>query len=245
MSVALASFGSGPAFAADGLHEVYAAGQAEAVCLSGCLLAMGGAGGTGALLWVRQAEQNREAGMPSAAGLRELGIDPGRVVLVLPRDPLSALQAALEGARCRALGGVVLELWGEVRPYDLTASRRLALAARESGVPVLVARTAAAPTPSAAETRWQVRALASRALPARAPGLPALELVLLRDRSGREGLCYQLEWDRDVRQFRLRDADAVAVATAPRRAAPLSGAVVPLAPDGPAAAARGRRRQTG
>jgi protein ImuA len=136
---------------------------------------------------------------------------------------------------------VILELWGAARAYDLAASRRLSLAAKASGLRVLVARVADAVTPSAAETRWRLRALPSHGLAANAPGAPAFELSLLRARDGREGLRYHLEWDRDACRFIARGGTRggeIAPATQRRVAAggglpPLSGAVVPAAVDGP------------
>jgi protein ImuA len=117
----------------------------------------------------------------------------------------------------------VIELWGEPRPLDLTASRRLAMAAESSGVTTLLLRIAAAPAPSAAQTRWRVAAAPSLPLAANAPGHPAFDLELMRQRGGPEGLRWQVEWNRETRIL----ADA---------AAPLLGAVVPLAEHRPVAA---------
>ena len=228
------AFLSLPGFSADdGLHEIYAATAADAASLSGCALMLARASGAGTCLWVRHAGQGREAGEPSPAGLVELGIDPARVVLLSARDPACVLQAALEGARSAAAGTVIMELWGAVKGYDLTASRRLALAAQAAGRSVVVTRATAGPTPSAAQTRWQIRAMPSRALAAQAPGPPAFEMSLLRARSGQEGLRFCVEWDRDARQFIPRSLPPAADALV--RPASLSGAVVPLSSDGQAA----------
>jgi protein ImuA len=209
-----------------GLHEIYAATQSDAACLSGGALMLARRAGRRSCLWVRHVVGQGETGGPSTLGVAELGIDPARIVLLRAREAGDALQAGLEGVSCRALDAVIVELWGEAKAYDLVASRRLALAAKASGVPVLVARAAAHPMPSAAQMRWQVRTLPSRALAGKAPGAPALELTLLRARNGQEGLRYCLEWDRDARQFTPRptpiSGDSI---TAP---APLSGAVVPV-----------------
>jgi protein ImuA len=189
------------------LHEFYAARVADMAALSGCTLAMGHILAQGRpCLWVRQEAFDWEAGQPHAPGLCELGLDPASLMILRVKDVTSALQAGLEGARCAGLGAVFLELWGEAPAYDLTASRRLALAARPSGVPLLLTRIAAKARPSAAETRWELRALPSRALAAQAPGFPAFELTLLRARNGREGQHDHLEWDRDARQFLSRTA---------------------------------------
>jgi len=221
-----------PALSRAALHEFYAARVADAAALTGCALAVGHGLAQGrSCLWVRQEAFDWEAGQPHAPGLCEWGLDPARLLILRVKDVTAALQAGLEGARCAGLGAVFIELWGEAPAYDLTASRRLALAARASGVPLLLTRIAAKARPSAAETRWELRALPSRALAAQAPGLPAFELTLLRARNGREGQHDHLEWDRDVRQFLSRTA------TDTRPAEPalpsLPGAVVSVSFDRP------------
>lgn len=244
-NAALAGF----SLARGAVHELYAASQADAAALCGLALLVSGMEGkerAGPLLWVRQAWQDGEAGFPYPPGLAELGANPDRVVLIRARDALSALQAGLEGARHPALGGIIIDMRGEAKAYDLTASRRLALASRASGVPVLVARVAASPLPSAAQTRWRVCAAPSRPLEANAPGPPAFELSLMRVRNGqgglKEGLRYHVEWDRDGRRLiswslceGAGGSDFRPAASGEGVRAALSGAVVPLLPDRPGA----------
>lgn len=206
-----------------GLHEIYAATQADAACLSGGALMLARAAGRRGCLWVRHAGCE-ETGSPFPLGVAELGIDPAQMVLLRTREVGNALQAGLDGAGCHALDAVIIELWGEAKAYDLVASRRLALAAKTSGVPILVTRAGARPIPTAAQMRWQMRALPSRALPAKAPGAPALEWTLLRARNGQEGLHYCVEWDRDARQF----IPCSLPVSAERQPATISGAVVPV-----------------
>lgn len=182
-------------------HELYAARTPDAAAMSGLALVLIQRTAPQAILWVRQTMIDCEAGCPYPPGLAELGIDPGRLILVRAPDSVSALQAGLEGARCPALGAVLIELWGEAKAFDLTASRRLVLAARKSGVPLLLTRVAARPQPSAAASRWQVAAAPSRPRAANAPGSPAFALTLLRGRDRSEGARHHLEWDRDARSF--------------------------------------------
>lgn len=225
------------------LHEFYAGAQADGASLSALMMMLALAESEGSTLWIRHGEHDREVGVPHPAGLAELGLDPARILFLRAPDPASALQAGLEGTRCASLGAVVIELWGAVKAYDLTASRRLALAAGTSGTRVLLARMATAPHPSAAETRWQVRAAPSRAMAANAPGNPAFEMTLMRARNGREGLRYPVEWDRDARKLVSRLPSAAA--GAPARRAPLSGAVVPVSFDRPGASSVYPQRQAG
>ncbi|MDP3254902.1 MAG: hypothetical protein Q8M82_02805, partial [Bosea sp. (in: a-proteobacteria)] len=156
------------------------------------------------------------------------------------------LRAGAEAARCPALGAVLIEPWGEPRRLDLTASRRLALAAEGSGATTLVLRAAVAPQPSAASTRWQVASLPSRALEANAPGAPAFSLRLLRHRGGLGECEWRVEWSRDRQSFQesdVRNHQAAAgrdeTTQQPRAspdATPLSRFVVPFPADRPAAA---------
>ena len=211
-----------PALAQAGLHEFYAGSEADGAATSGVILALASQS-AGPILWVRQAFLNGEAGTPYPQGLMEFGIDPARIILIQPKDAPSVLQAGLEGARAPALAAVLMELWGEVKALDLTASRRLALAARATGTRLLMGRVAAQPCPSAAETRWDVRVAQSRALAANAPGPATVALRLLRHRGGREADVWQWEWNRDRTCFDPRHMPEGSA-----RATPLSGTVVPV-----------------
>ncbi|MBN8533054.1 MAG: hypothetical protein J0L51_03095 [Rhizobiales bacterium] len=198
----------GFSLAAAALHEFYGGAEADSVSLAALALMLGASRGKKAMLWVRHETLANETGAPYPAGLAELGFDPKLLLLVRARDVSSALQAGLEGARCKALGAAIINIRGEARAYDLTASRRLALAAKTSGVPVFLLRSGAKATASAAETRWQVRALPSRALAAKAPGNPAFHFTLLRARNGQEGAQHHLEWNRDAQRLEDRFTDS-------------------------------------
>lgn len=250
------------------LHEFYTARQSDAPSLTGFLLACaaslsGRAGPAGAtrsssplplppsrfILWIRQTNLSLEWGYPHSSGLSELGLSPASLILTELRDAPSVLQAGLEGARCQALGAIVIEWSGESKAYDLAASRRLALAAKASGTCLLMARHGAQPRPSAALTRWQIRTKPSRPFITQAPGHPLIELTLLRARNQQahnqqDGQCHLMEWDRNARTFidhspapqrtlisTLRPAPVAILpyrTQTPRRAASLSGALVSL-----------------
>jgi protein ImuA len=204
------------------LHETFAASADDAGAAAGftCLLASLSSRDR-PVVWLREAEVEARARL-HAPGLADLGLDPARLLLAVPRTPLDLLRAAAEVVRCTPAGVAVIELWRSPRPLDLTASRRLAVAAEASGVTALLLRIAAEPAPSAAQTRWRVAAAPSAALPANAPGRPAFDLDLVRQRGGPEGLGWQVEWNRDARIL----VDPAA----------LPGAVVPVAEHRPAAA---------
>lgn len=228
------------------LHEVYAAGAGDLAAATGFALGLALRAAeeraedavARPILWIRQDFVDAETGRLHAPGLNELGLDPARLLLVRARDAEGVLRAGAEGARCPALGAVLIEPWGEPRVFDLTASRRLALAAEGSGVTTLLLRVAATEAPSAARTRWQARALASRALEANAPGQPAFALRLLRHRGGVRGDVtereWRVEWDRDRHRFAERSLFDRSSRT--DHAAPLSRPLVPVSGDGQAAA---------
>ncbi len=209
----------GGGLARGALHEVYAANEADVASATGFAAALArSAAGARPILWVRQDALDGLTGRLYAPGLAEIGIDPNQVLLVRAPDVQALLRAGAEGSRCAALGAVLIEPWGQSKLIDLTASRRLHLAARASGTPVLLLRVSAAPAPSAAATRWQIAAAPSHALSGDAPGLPAFAATLLRQRGGAGGTDWTLEWNRDHVRF-------------DQRATPLSGGLVPVSLD--------------
>ena len=209
------------------LHELFAAAPEDSGSAAGfaAILARLAIPLTAPLLWLRQDEAETRGGRLHAAGLAEIGIDPARLVLVSVADPVTLLRAAADVVRCAQVGAAVIELWGRPRALDLTASRRLAVAAEETGVTVLILRGGAEPAPSAAQTRWRIAAAPSLALAADAPGHPAFDISLLRQRGRPDGGQWRVEWDRE--QGRFHESSGAGPA--------LSGAVVPAAAGGSAA----------
>ncbi len=185
------------------VHEFYAAEPDDAPAAAGLVMALvlqRMAAGT--IMWLRSRRASPQAGVLQAAGWAELGGAPGHALVGIFPDTVMLMRAAVDALRCPAVGAVIVEGWGAMPELDLTASRRLALAAEKSGVPLFLMRCDARPMPSAAQTRWEVAAAPSRALPGNAPGWPTFDITLLRQRSGPCGLSWRLEWDRDQRQFR-------------------------------------------
>jgi protein ImuA len=146
------------------------------------------------LAWLRLQSAERTTGTVYAPGLAELGLPPDRLLMAVLPDELALLKAAADLLKSRALGAVLLELHGPSRRLDLTASRRLALAAAAGNCLALLLRVAAEPVPSSAWRRWQVSATPSRPLAARAPGAPAFHFTLLRNRAGPAGTTHALDW---------------------------------------------------
>lgn len=187
-------------------HEVFARGEEGSASAMGFALMLAQRltqDGPRTLLWLREEKAQRRASL-SGPGLADLGLDPGRLVLGLLPDAKALLRASVDALRCRGgIGLVLLEMADHATLLDLTASRRMALAAESSGVPLLLLRTGRAmPAPSAARTRWDVGPAPSQRLEADAPGHPMLAVCLLRQRGGPAGFDWTLEWNRDAGLFR-------------------------------------------
>ena len=101
-----------------------------------------------------------ETGALYGPGLDQFGLDTERLLVARVARPVDALFAMEEALKCRALATVVAELSDDA---DLTATRRLSLAARDGGALGLLLRHKLSDAPSAAFTRWQRRACAERA----------------------------------------------------------------------------------
>lgn len=224
----------GGGLARGALHEIFAAGMLDEASAAAFVIALAlRAAPAAPLVWVRQDFVGLELGEIYAPGLVELGLSPERLILVKARDAPAVLRAGEEAARCAPLGAVIIEPWGNPKALDLVASRRLMLAAARSGVSLFMLRAGGSPLPGAAATRWRVRAVASDHLEAHAPGQPAFEVSLIRDRAGGMEGKWILEWQRDVLSFRsLAEEDGTA----------LSGGMVSLPAGGPYSQAARHRR---
>jgi len=209
------------------LHEVHAAREDRAAALAFALVSV--CATEGALFLVRPRGRGSGHARLHGEGLARLGLDPARLTLVEAKDEPALLRAALDAARCPALAGVVVESVGRLAAYDLTASRRLALAAERSGSRVVMVRIDAEPRPSAAFSRWTIASAPSSALPGSAPGKPMLLARLDRRRGWAGGQTrWHLEWNRSHGLFRPLPEASTAADVAPP-ATPLPGTVVPLA----------------
>jgi protein ImuA len=220
------------------LHEIRAAETRDTSAASAfttALLARLAAIDDRPVLLVLEEAAAREGGSPYGPGLGQLGLDPTRLVVVRTRRPEETLWVFEEGLRCAGLAAVLCELRGHPKTLDLTASRRLALRARDSGVMGLMLRQAAAAEPGAAQTRWRVapRPAASVDDFTEGIGRPAWRLDLERNRAGPTG-SFDLEWDHGALRFVIAaDAPALPVAGAPLpfdrpRLADAPGAVMAL-----------------
>jgi protein ImuA len=158
------------------LHEVAGAGPdtehgaAAALFLGGVLARL-----EGPVLWVVERQDL------FAPGLACAGLHPARLVFAeAGKDVLAAME---EGLAHSGLTAVVGEYAGRL---SLVASRRLQLAAEQSGVMAALLRRSrifndpALAAPSAAVTRWRIAALPSDPPLPHAPAVPGLGRALWR-----------------------------------------------------------------
>jgi protein ImuA len=130
-----------------------------------------------------------------------------RLLVLRARRPIDALFAMEEALKCRGLASVIAELPDD--SADLTATRRLSLAARAHDGLGLLLRHRSTSMPSAAMTRWEVAAIAGERDPHGGIGATAFQLSLVKNRRGPCG-AFRVAWSHDELAF--VEADPVAVA---------------------------------
>ncbi|MEL6587244.1 MAG: hypothetical protein AAFQ50_11385 [Pseudomonadota bacterium] len=138
------------------------------------------------LLWVQDTRAAQEAGVPCIRGLAALNMP---LLRVAARNAAEALWAMEEGLECTSLSAVVGEVWGSPKALDFTATKRLSLRARRSGVPLWLLRPDAQPDLSVAPKRWRVASApsAGNVLDPRAPGKARWTAELFRARGAKPG----------------------------------------------------------
>lgn len=173
-------------FAAGGLHGLSGDG---AWSLAATLLH----GREGPVLWCQREGEDMAI---HPYGLLACGLDPGMLTVVRCPTHATLLQAMEEGLHCAALSAVAAAVTG---PLDLTASRRLHLAARSGGtVGLLLLPERAGQGPLSLATAWTVR-------PAMASGPNATlawRMNLTRSRKGGGG-CWTVEWNEQANRLDL------------------------------------------
>lgn len=198
------------------LHEIHCSVEDRAAALS-FALAMGQWDKDGMVFVLHVPRKTSLPLVLFGDGLQALGFSPERLTIVQAGSEVDMLRACRDAVRCSGVAAVLMEAEGRFADYDLTASRRLVLAAEASQSCVMLLRVGAEPRSSAAQTRWSITSAPSVPLEAGAPGGSAIHVELLRSRGGREGRSWRLIWDEEHGTY--RDAGE-------RQAVP--GAVVPL-----------------
>ncbi len=152
------------------------------------------------LLWCRLAREEREYGRLYGHGLEALGLARSRFVTVTLRKPVHLLWTAEEALKSGALALVLAD--ADPKQADLTATRRLALAAAAGKAAGLLVFARPHGGATASHTRWAAAAVRSRSPPydAEAPGAPLWTVQLIRARGGRPG-AWTVEWQHAPHRF--------------------------------------------
>lgn len=172
------------------LHEIWAQKPQDHAAASGLLLAALKENDA-PFLWVTSRMFAREYGLPYGPGLKAVGIDPSRLLLVQCLCQQDVLWTLEEGLKSSSLSAVV----GEVGPMELNASRRLLLMAREHNSRALLLMRAETMPSTAAYSRWRAASTPSHAdmFDARAPGQTLIEAQLVKHRGGKRPIKHTVE----------------------------------------------------
>ena len=121
-----------------------------------------------------------------APGLEQAGLQPAQALFAEAKDDATLLALLEDAVRDGSPAAVI----GEIRRASMVATRRLQLAAADSGVPVLLFRRwrklSAEPfdEPSAAATRWRIGCAPSAPLRIAGVGRPRWTVDVVRQRGG-------------------------------------------------------------
>ena len=207
-----AALGGGLAFGT--LHDIAAEAPAQMGAAAGFAAALAARAAVQAtpsrpVLWIQQEVASFEAGRLYGPGFSAFGLPMGRLVVLRvmrTRDVLWAMEEALASG---ALAAVVAEL--VKNEADLTATRRLSLAASEADTLALLLNHQVSPTASAAATRWRVCAHPGPRDAFGGLGLTAFTLSLVKNRHGPSGL-WHIVWNHHERVFSAATSGGVVAA---------------------------------
>jgi hypothetical protein len=165
------------------------------------------------VFWIGDKFCQAEGGNFYGPGLYPLGIEPGRLIRVLPRNFDEALWAAGEISRTGKIGFGIFEVRGNPHKLDLAITRRLLLRCQTSQVPFFILRQAGSAEASAASTRWLIHPACSRNIDQETQdnsgqmdlmGITAWNVSLEKCRGGKTGN-WRVEWNHHEQAFKIPD----------------------------------------
>jgi protein ImuA len=184
-----------------------------------CLAAKDG----GETLWIQTDFARYEGGALYGTGFDLFGLLSQRLLVLRARRAVDALFAMEEALKCRAVASVIAELPDD--SADLTATRRLSLAARDHCGLGLLLRHRSSSMPSAAMTRWNVAAASGPRDDFGGIGITNFLLSLVKNRRGPCGR-WNVAWNHHacgfVPQSFADKADSLGVAAASADGPPLA-----------------------
>jgi protein ImuA len=154
----------------------------------------------GPVIWVQQDFAALETGTLYGLGCDLFGLASSRLLVVRTATPRDTLWAMEEAVKARGIAAVIGELAQDGQAADLTATRRLSLAAQQGGGLCLLLRQAAWSQPSAAATRWVVAASPGASDGFGGLGRTAFHLSLTKNRRGACG-SWVLQWNHHAKRF--------------------------------------------
>ncbi len=141
-----------------------------------------------------------EAGKPYGVGLDLYGLPMDRLLFLRASRPIDALWAFEEALKSPALAAVIAELPEQGAAADLTATRRLSLAARAGGGLGLLLRHRETSWATTATTRWEIATAPSEPDRFGGFGRTAFDLSLNKNRRGRCGR-FIVCWNHEAHTF--------------------------------------------
>jgi protein ImuA len=178
-----AALGGGLLFGA--LHELSPRASTHFGAAAGFALALASLRqGSKQTLWIQQEFAVAGAGALYGPGLDLIGLPSEQFLILRVSRAQDALWAMEETLKCRAAVTVVAELRDDGPWTDLTATRRLALAARESGGIGFLLRHRSSAAPSPAATRWEIAAVSGARDRFGGLGPATFALSLVKNRRG-------------------------------------------------------------
>ena len=182
-------------------------------------------------VWIQPDFTVTETGALYGPGLDLMGLPMERLVILRVSHPRDALWAMEEALKCHAVAVVIAEFAREAA--DLTATRRLALAARAGGGLGLILHLNASSDgkplygqpfcrqPTTATTRWEVASAAGARDQFGGVGLPTFAVSLIKNRCGPCGR-WIIAWDHHEHAFTPTISRGVAQTSRDRSARALS-----------------------
>jgi protein ImuA len=204
----------GGGLALDMLHDIAAATPTDLGAASGFAVALASrTTRTRAVLWIHQEITVFEAGELHAPGFALFGLAMARLLMLRVPRPRDALWAMEEALASGAVAAVVTELTTDAA--DLTATRRLSLAAAERGTLALILHHRPPGAASAAATRWLVAARPGARDAFGGLGGTSFTLSLAKNRHGPTGQ-WHVTWDHHEHVFTAALSGGVAQAARDR-----------------------------
>lgn len=184
------------------LHEIAPAAVRDVGAAAGFAFALAAraAQGGGDTLCIQTDFAALESGDIYGPGCDLFGLPTRQLLILKVSRPLDALWAMEEALKCRALASVIVELPQDGSSADLTATRRLTLAAREGGSLGFLLRHRPSSLTGSVETRWEVAAAPGRPDQFGGLGRTAFVLSLTKNRHGQAGR-WPVVWDHHERVF--------------------------------------------